>query len=111
MIRVQAILQMLVVNYSKVKDILINLKIYFSERLRKEYFLTIIAASICDKGKITISSAGHSPVLYFKKKENAFDLINPKGIGIGFNDRGHVRKNSRRIGIKSREWRHIVLLH
>jgi phosphoserine phosphatase RsbU/P len=92
MIRVQAILQMLVVNYSKVKDILINLKIYFTERLRKEYFLTIIAASINDKGKLTISSAGHSPVLYFKKEENTFELINPKGIGIGFNDRGVFEK-------------------
>ena len=92
MIRVQAILQMLTLNVTKVKEILVNLKKYFSENLRKEYFLTIIAGVINKRGSISLSSAGHNPILYFHKKTDEFELINPKGIGIGFNDKGMFEK-------------------
>ncbi|MBU1099395.1 MAG: SpoIIE family protein phosphatase [Bacteroidetes bacterium] len=100
MIRVQAILQMLSVNFSKVKDILINLKKYFSRNLRKEYFLTIIVARISSRGSISVSSAGHNPILYYKKETNDFDLINPKGIGIGFNDKGMFEKTLEEIKLR-----------
>lgn len=100
MIRVQAILQMLTINFSKVKDILINLKKYFSRNLRKEYFLTIIAAKISAKGTVSVSSAGHNPILYFKSATDEFELINPKGIGIGFNDKGMFEKTLDEIKLR-----------
>lgn len=101
MIRVQAILQMLILNFSTVKEILIDLKTYFSQKLRKEYFLTIILGEINSDGKISFCSAGHNPILYYRKKENTFEMINPKGIAIGFNDRGIFEKTLEEIELQS----------
>lgn len=93
MVRVQAILQSLITNFNNVYDILINLKKYFSRNLRKEYFLTIIAASIDKRGGITFCSAGHTPVLHYKSSSKTVDELNPKGIGIGLNDKGIFEAN------------------
>lgn len=87
MVRVQSILQFLVKSFSGVKDIMINLKKYFAEKLKKEYFLTILIAKVAD-GKLTICKAGHPPVLHFKSAAGTVENINPKGIGIGLNDKG-----------------------
>ncbi len=92
MVRVQAILQFLIENYSDPKRIIIELKKHFAKRLEKEYFLTLSIAAIDSKGRIRYSNAGHSPLLLYKKNENIFVDINPMGIGIGFNDKGMFEK-------------------
>ena len=92
MVRVQAIIHSLLDKISSVKEILINLRNYFSKSLQPEYFLTIVAASINKDGDITICRAGHLPVLHYKKNSDTFDSINPKGMGIGLNDGGIFEK-------------------
>lgn len=92
MVRVQAILQFLIANYSDPKRIIIELKKHFAKRLEKEYFLTLSIASIDNKGKIKYSNAGHLPLTHFKQSEDEFVEINPTGIGIGFNDKGMFEK-------------------
>ncbi len=92
MVRVQAILQFLIENYSDPKRITIELKKHFAKKLEKEYFLTLSIASIDKRGRIKYSNAGHLPLLHYKKSEQKFHDINPKGIGIGFNDRGMFEK-------------------
>ncbi|OGU53933.1 MAG: hypothetical protein A2V66_17010 [Ignavibacteria bacterium RBG_13_36_8] len=92
MTRVQAIIQLLVTNFNNIKDVLINLKKYFSKNLRKEYFLTIIVASIDGRGSIRLCSAGHSPVLHYRYEDDEFDELNPTGLGIGLNDKGTFEK-------------------
>lgn len=88
MVRVQAIIQFLVKNFTGLKKILINLKKYFSENLRKEYFLTLLIMSISKTGKVKISRAGHTPVLHYKSGSASFEEVHAKGIGIGLNDKG-----------------------
>ena len=92
MVRVQAIVHFLIENHSDVKEIIIQLKKYFAKKLKREYFLTITIASIDKKGKIRFCRAGHTPVLHYKKNKNEFDVINPKGMGIGLNDKGMFEK-------------------
>jgi serine phosphatase RsbU (regulator of sigma subunit) len=92
MVRVQAITQFLVKNHNDILEILINLKNYFSQKLRKEYFLTIQLAKLTNDGKIQISSAGHNPILLYNSENKTFSEINPKGIGIGLNDKGLFEK-------------------
>ena len=92
MVRVQAIIKLLIKSASGVKDILINLKKYFSENLQKDYFLTLIGASIEENGKLVACSAGHNPMLYFNYQTNSVEMLNPKGIGIGLNDKGIFEK-------------------
>jgi len=92
MVRVQAIVHFLIENHSDVKEIIIQLKKYFAKKLKREYFLTITIASIDKKGKVRFCRAGHTPVLHYKKSKNEFDVINPKGIGIGLNDKGMFEK-------------------
>jgi sigma-B regulation protein RsbU (phosphoserine phosphatase) len=88
MVRVQAIIQFLVRHFTGLKKILINVKKYFSENLRKEYFLTLLITSISKTGRVKVCRAGHTPVLHYKSGSDSFEEIHSKGIGIGLNDKG-----------------------
>lgn len=92
MVRVQSIIYFLLDYYSDVKDIIINLKKYFSKNLRKEFFLTITIASIEKDGTIDIVRGGHPPAIYYKYSQKEFISINSSGIAIGLNDRGLFEK-------------------
>ncbi|MGK9475451.1 PP2C family protein-serine/threonine phosphatase [Melioribacter sp. OK-6-Me] len=92
MTRVQAIIYFLLDNYSDVKEILIKLKKYFSQKLRKEFFLTITIASIEKDGTINLVRAGHPPPIHYDFLKKEFKEINTCGIGIGFNDYGVFEK-------------------
>ncbi|MBN1301779.1 MAG: SpoIIE family protein phosphatase [Melioribacteraceae bacterium] len=88
MVRVQAIIQYLIKNFNDLKDIIINLKDYFSQNLRREYFLTIQILKIYENKQVDVISAGHNPVLIYRSGSKTFIEVNPKGIGIGLNDKG-----------------------
>lgn len=88
MVRVQSIIYSLIDSYPSVKDIMINLKKYFSKNLRREFFLTLTIASIEKNGSIVIARAGHPPVFHLKSDSKEISIINPTGMGIGLNDKG-----------------------
>ncbi len=92
MVRVQAIINYLIKIVDNPKDLIVNLKKHFSEKLLPEYFLTVIAACIDNEGKIRFCRAGHTPLLVYRKSTKEFEEINPKGIGIGLNDKGIFEK-------------------
>ena len=98
MVRVQSIIYMLIDSYSDVKDILINLKKYFSKNLRREFFLTLTVASIEKDGTINLSRAGHPPSYHFINDTNEFIQLCPAGLGIGLNDKGIFEKT---LGVNS----------
>lgn len=100
-IRVQAILQFLINNFSSLSEIMINLKKYFSRKLRKEYFLTIMLSSVNSDGSLTICRAGHMPALHYRAREKRLEVINPKGIGIGLNDKGAFEKTLEEVTINT----------
>jgi sigma-B regulation protein RsbU (phosphoserine phosphatase) len=101
MVRVQAIIQFLVKNFTGLKKILIDLKKYFSENLRKEYFLTLLITSINKNGKVKICRAGHMPALHYKSGSGSFEEIHPKGIGIGLNDKGVFEETLEEVTIST----------
>lgn len=88
MVRLQSILHLLLDYFNEVKEIIINLKKYFSNNLRKDLFLTISFLSIERDNKIKIVRAGHPPALWYHNDEKHITSINSKGMGIGFNDKG-----------------------
>ncbi|MFZ5946669.1 MAG: PP2C family protein-serine/threonine phosphatase [Stygiobacter sp.] len=88
MVRLQSILHLLLDYFIDVKEIIINLKKYFSKNLRKDLFLTITFLSIEKDGKIKLVRAGHPPAFWFHSDGKNVTTINSKGMGIGFNDRG-----------------------
>lgn len=88
MVRVQSIIYMLIDSYTDVKDIMINLKKYFSKNLRREFFLTITIASVEKDGTINLVRAGHPPTFHFKNETKDIANIFPQGLGIGLNDKG-----------------------
>ncbi len=88
MVRVQSIIHLLLDNFYEVRDIVINLKKYFSKNLRREFFLTMSIASIEKDSSIKFVRAGHTPAFHFKHEINSVDVICPQGIGIGLNDKG-----------------------
>ncbi len=92
MVRVQSIIYMLIDSYSDVKDIVINLKKYFSKNLRREFFLTLTMASIEKDGSVKLVRAGHPPSYHYKTAFKEFNQIYPQGLGIGLNDKGIFEK-------------------
>lgn len=92
MVRVQSIIYMLIDSYTEVKDIIINLKKYFSKNLRREFFLTLTLASIEKDGTIKLVRAGHPPTFHYKSESKEFNVISPQGLGIGLNDKGIFEK-------------------
>ena len=92
MVRVQAILQFLIETFSDTKKITIELKKYFAQKLKRDYFLTMSLASIDKNGTVRFVRAGHLPTIHFKSNTKAFIELNPNGIGIGFNDKGLFEK-------------------
>jgi sigma-B regulation protein RsbU (phosphoserine phosphatase) len=100
MVRVQSILHMLLETISDIKEVVINLKKYFSKNLRREYFLTLVTASVKSDGTLEIVRAGHLPVYWFKNETKEFDTICPQGMGIGFNDKGIFEKTLETVEFK-----------
>lgn len=100
MVRVQSILHLLLEGYSELKDIVINLKKYFSKNLRREFFLTLSLASVEEDGTIKTTRAGHPPVMWFKSSSKEFSIINSAGLGIGLNDKGIFEKTLEEVIIK-----------
>ena len=88
MVRVQSIFYSLIDSYTGVKDIMINLKKYFSKNLRREFFLTLTIASIEKDGTMKIARAGHPPVFHLRSESKEISVLNPTGMGIGLNDKG-----------------------
>ncbi len=88
MVRLQSILHLLLDYFIEIKEIIINLKKYFSKNLRKDLFLTISLLSIEKSGIIKLVRAGHPPALWYHNDEKKVTVINSKGMGIGFNDKG-----------------------
>ena len=100
MVRVQAIFSMLAGQIKTVKNIVINVKKYFSQKLEREFFLTISAASVEKDGTLKICRAGHPPALFYKAEKDEIEQVNSKGIGIGLNDKGVFEKSIEERKIK-----------
>jgi len=92
MVRVQSIIYLLIESFTDIRDIVINLKKYFSKNLRREFFLTLTIVSIEKDGKINLIRAGHPPAIYYKTNLKEFEIVNPAGMGIGLNDKGIFEK-------------------
>lgn len=99
-VRVQSILHMLLESLTDVRKLVINFKRMFAKNLRREYFLTLNAASIESNGKIRITRAGHLPVFWYKCSEKQFEVVCPQGLCIGFNDKGVFEKTLEDITIQ-----------
>lgn len=99
MVRVQSILHMLLETLVDVRELVINFKKLFAKNLRREYFLTLNAASVESDGKIRITRAGHSPVFWFKNESKQFEDICPQGLCIGMNDKGVFERTLEEVTI------------
>ncbi len=86
-VRVQAIIHQLIEKFVSLKEMVIDLKRYFSHNHRREFFLTLVAAEINEDNTINICRAGHNPVFYFDSIKREFRTIQPAGLAIGFNDK------------------------
>lgn len=100
MVRVQSILHQLLNSLTEVKEIIIDLKKYFSKNLRREFFLTMSLASLEKDGSIKIVRAGHLPALWYKAEKKEFEILNTTGLGIGLNDKGIFEKTLELAEIK-----------
>ncbi len=109
MVRVQAILNLLTDKFDDLKEVVVNLKKYFSTKLSKEFFLTLSAIKIFKDGSINMIRAGHPPVLHFIKSQNEIVEVNSKGMGIGFNDKGLFEKTLEVVDLKVSEGDILVL--
>jgi len=100
MVQVQSILRNSVFNHNTPKEVLTSMNRNLRRVLPKGSFFTVCISSINPDGSVLLSRAGHLPLLYFKRKEDSFMNITPKGMGIGITDNGLFEKNLEEICIK-----------
>ena len=93
MAQVQAVLHNLINYNNSPKEILILLNDNFIKIFKKGSFFTAILACIMPDGSILLSRAGHTPLVYYNKKEQACRNIVPRGMGIGLS-RNSIFENS-----------------
>lgn len=84
MSKIQGIIRILH-NYStSPKDLLIKSNEQLKYNLDKGAFITAVCAHFDSKNQIAkVTRAGHLPLLYFSKIRNSFEIVTPKGIGLG----------------------------
>jgi len=85
-VRVQAIIHQLAENFTSLKNLVSDLKKYFSHNLRREFFLTMAAIQLNEDKSASLCRAGHNPVVYFSRSTNEITDLKPSGMAIGFND-------------------------
>lgn len=88
MVQVRSIIHSLTNLCNSPKEVLVKLKEIFSQDLKPGTFLTIVSALIKNDGSIQLSRAGHNTIYYYKKETNEIEVLFPKGLAIGFNDKG-----------------------
>lgn len=65
-------------------DILCNVNDFVTEDVRKGMFITIFMVVIdTQQRKISFASAGHNPMILYRKEEDKTFFLNPKGIPLG----------------------------
>ena len=67
-------------------DILTRVNEFVTEDVRKGMFITIFLVVLDTRNrKISFSSAGHNPMILYRKEEDKTFFLNPKGIPLGIN--------------------------
>ncbi len=71
-------------------DTLIKTNRILARDIRRGMFVTCLYALIdVSKNTMLVSSAGHNPMVVYRKATNKYELINPNGIALGF-DKGPI---------------------
>ncbi|MEK7468844.1 MAG: SpoIIE family protein phosphatase [Planctomycetota bacterium] len=71
-------------------DTLIKTNRILARDIRRGMFVTCLYALIdVQKNSMLVSSAGHNPMVVYRKATNKYELINPNGIALGF-DKGPI---------------------
>lgn len=71
------------------KEMLVEMNDVFSERIRRNYFITaLIGVLDCKDKKLCIARAGHNLPLYFHAATGETTWLNPNGLGIGMAKNG-----------------------
>ena len=83
MVQVQTILHQTIQNCYTPKEVLLSVNRNIKRILPNGSFFTVCIASINSDGSLLLSRAGHLPLIYYKKAEDKFINITPKGIGLG----------------------------
>jgi serine phosphatase RsbU (regulator of sigma subunit) len=103
MLQVQSVLHNSVYNHKTPKDILISMNRNLRRIFPKGSFFTVCISSINQDGSINLSRAGHLPLLYYKRNEDSFINITPRGMGIGIAGNDLFENNLEEICIKPEE--------
>lgn len=68
----------------KPSELLAEANEIFCENAPRDVFITIIYGIFdLEEKKLTIASAGHNPLIVWKKKTNEIEQVNPRGIALG----------------------------
>jgi serine phosphatase RsbU (regulator of sigma subunit)/uncharacterized protein YneF (UPF0154 family) len=75
---------------SSAADTLIKVNRVLAKDIRRGMFVTALYVILNTKTKsMLVSSAGHNPLLLYRKATGTYELINPNGIALGF-DKGPI---------------------
>ena len=100
MVRVQALLQYLVLHYESPKEILVELNKNIKRILRHDFFISLTVARITNEDQITFCRAGHMPLIHYKAQNKRLKNIEPNGIAVGLENKGKFEECIEEINIR-----------
>ncbi len=92
----RSVLRMHAKGCARAAEPLIHTNRQMAEDIKRGMFVTcyyILLEHNAEGASVRVCSAGHNPLVYWRKKTGKCHLINPKGIAIGF-DKGPVFENA-----------------
>lgn len=90
MAEIKGFIQSLARIYHSPKDLLIKVNEALFGNIERKSFISMLAAVIdLKKKKLTFTRAGHCPLAFFDPEKDSWQLLSPKGLGLGL-DRGNI---------------------
>jgi sigma-B regulation protein RsbU (phosphoserine phosphatase) len=87
--KLQGLFELLGRTEASPKEMLVEMNDVFSERIRRNYFITALVGLMDFKeNKLALARAGHNLPLYFHAATGRTTWLNPKGLGIGMAENG-----------------------
>ncbi len=87
--KLQGLFELLCKTEAGPKEMLVEMNDVFSERIRRNYFITALIGVLDFKDKkLSIARAGHNLPLYFHAATGEATWLNPNGLGIGMAKNG-----------------------
>ncbi len=111
MVKVQTMLHIYAQFNQNLTEIVARLNDYLFDQLHRNYFLTMTLFCIRPDGRIELCRAGHTPILFYSNLQRSYQILQPKGIGLGIIPSNNHKKNGAPYTLQNKDFTQLLETH